>query len=303
MSNRIVKQENSKERTRVLKSHQVAGAGVAIPAAEQIADGDLPSSLSSGAPAELSHGIDRGRTPAEIHLQAAREAEERALALERRAAALLDEAEETALNRLNQVEEQIEELLARTSAAVAQAEADGRTRGHEEGFAEGYEAGLAQGKAEGEELLRKAKLEAESIRGNAELDAELSRQDSLEERSRILDAAKKELLDLAFAMARQILKAELTLRPEAILPMLEAALHKMKGESEPQIRVSPEVLAILEDQRGRLLAALPGARRIALEADRAMQPGDFTVQGGSGVVDGRLSEQVKLLEDAVREGR
>lgn len=287
-----------KLKQRILKSHEVSGAGFAFPALEQIATGDLPLSVSKALASESG-----GAAPpeVEVHLEAAREAEARAHASERRAAALLAEAEQTAMERLGEVEGQIEEMLSRALTAVDQIEADARERGLKVGTEEGIKLGAEAGRKEGEETVWRARAEAESLLKDARRAAETTRTDAMRQRAELLESSRTQVVDLALAIAHQILKAEVTLRPDALVPMVEAALAKMKGEEEPLVRVSPAALSVLEEQRGRLLAALPGAHRLAIEADAALRHGDFVVQGTQGVVDGRLGEQVKLVDKALRE--
>ena len=230
----------------------------------------------------------------------AEEAEARALALERRAMAILEEAEETASARLRLAGAQVQEMLERAAEAVAQVEAEARAQGHEAGHAEGLALGVEAGRSEAETLLARARSEANAIARDALLQAESIRAQALEERGLLLESAREQLLDLAFAMAQQILKVETAVRPDMVVPMLEAALAKMKGEEEPQIRVHPAVLATLDEHRGRLLAALPGVRRLDLSGDPGLQIGDFVAQGSQGFVDGRMDRQVQQLSDQVR---
>lgn len=288
-------------RARVLKSHQVSQSSFTFPSLEQVAPGDLPPSVMATPPVreEMQRTLEETRDALQL-LEQARAVEARAKAVERRALAILQEAEETAAARLREAEVQAHELITRAgeaaSAFQAEARADGQATGHEDG----YRAGLQNGQTQAEALVAEAGSEAEAIVAEARREADTIRQEALEERSLLLDASSQQLLDLAFAMARQVLKAELALRPTALVPMLEAALAKLKGEEEPQIRVSPEALVVLEEHRGRLMAAIAGARKAEAEGDPALGPGDFLVQGNQGFVDGRLERQVDVLAEKVR---
>lgn len=286
-----------KTKARILKSHQVAGFEVSTNALEQVALGDLPPSrIEEDRMVAKEAAVERSR-------KAALDTEARALAMERRAAALLKEAQETALDRLVQMEEQVDEALIRAVQSAQTMEIEGRNRGLEVGREEGLLHGREAGLLEGEALVRQARSEAESLTAEALASAEAVKLQAIRERSELLDASKAQVLDLAFAMARQILRAETTLRPVSMLPMLEAALAKLKGDLDVNIRVSTQVLGTLEEHRGRLLAAAPGTRHLALEGDQSMLAGDFVVQGSQGVVDGRIDEQVHVLDEAVRKER
>lgn len=228
------------------------------------------------------------------------EVDERARALERRAMAVMEEARETAAHRLAEAEAEAAALVAGAREAAEQIRTEAREAGAREGYEQGYQEGRTAAGAEAGQMLTVAAREAETMLAEVRSMAESIRQGAQEQRARMLDTARMELLDLAFAMARQVLKAEIALRPEAMLPMLEAALTKLKGEEEPQVRVSPTVHALLEEHRGRLLAAIPGARRVVTEADPGLADGDFVVQGTQGYVDGRLERQVQVLEADLR---
>lgn len=281
------------------------GALFAFPALEQVTNRDLPPSLSAPVAAEearvLERGLPKTAAPTLVHSEAAAEAEAQARAMERRAAHVLAEAEEAAARRVAEAEDHAHALLAEAEAGVEQVREAARQAGLDEGRADGHAAGVQAGQAEAEQLLADARGEAESLLAEAKAAAVSIREGALAERDRLLEASREQMLDFAFAVARQVLRAELVLNPVAVLPMLEAALAKLRGEEEPQVRVSPEVHVLLEEHRGRLVAAIPGARRVVLEADPALDSGDFMVQGAQGFIDGRLDQQVAVVESEVRE--
>ncbi|HWI62363.1 MAG TPA: FliH/SctL family protein [Symbiobacteriaceae bacterium] len=239
--------------------------------------------------------------PPPVKSEEAAEAEARARAMERRAVHVLEEAEEAAARRLAEAEERAAALLHDAEAGAEAIRTGARQAGLEEGRAEGYAAGMATARTEAEQMLAGVQQEADAILAEAQSAALSIKEGALAERATLLDASEQQVLDLAFAVARQILRAELALNPTAVVPMLEAALAKLKGDEEPQIRVSPEVAQLLEEHRGRLLAAIPGARRLTVEGDPALQVGDFLVQGAQGYIDGRLEQQVAVVESEAKE--
>jgi len=306
-SNRPGEREQGSRPSRVIKSDSRAAIGFAFP------DLDVPSALDL-TPAPLSDVLpgDSGASEqqrSEVSLfsggraavAAASDMEARARALERRAAHVLDEAVESAARRVQEAEAEAQTILAGASEVAERARLEAVAEGQAAGYEEGYARGLEAGNEAAESLLAEARTEADAMLAQAANEAEARRTEALSQREQWLTATQAQLLDLTFAMARQVLKTELTLRPEAMLPMLEAALAKLRGEEEPVLRVSPEVLALLDGHRGRLLAALPGARRVNVEADAGLAPGDFVLQGNQGLVDGRLDRQMQTLEAALRE--
>lgn len=147
---------------------------------------------------------------------------------------------------------------------------------------------LCAANQEAEALIEKAREEARVIIAQAKAVCEAQ-----------LEALPGQVVRLSVAVAGQILRAELALRPEAALSMVEAALTRLKGELEPRVRVAPDTGTLLEAQRGRLLAAAPGARQVHVELDPAMAQGDFQIHGALGVVDGRIDRQLSLVQEAI----
>jgi len=286
-----------KPKARILKSNQVTDLALSVNALEQVALSDLPPSRITVAPmGSRQADLERSR-------QTALDTEARALAMERRAAALLKEAEETALDRIVQMEEQVDDVLTRAAQSAVAMEIEARNRGYTAGHEEGLLQGMEAGALDGEKLVLQARTEAERLIAESLASAEVVKQQAVQQCSELLDSSKDQVLDLAFAMARQILRAELTLSPISMIPMLEAALAKLKGDLTMNIRAAPAVLVTLEEHLGRLLAAAPGTRSVTFEGDRTMLPGDFLVQGSQGVVDGRIDEQVRVLQEAVHKER
>lgn len=302
LSNRPVERERGTRSSRVIKSEQGAAMGFAFPDLDVPVLEDLaPAPGSALLPAD-GGASEQYRSEVSLITRAPQpDGEARARALERRAAHVLDEAVESAARRIQEAEEQAQVMLASAGEVAERARVEAEAAGHAAGYEAGYAEGLQAGNAAAESLLGEARAEADAMLTQAAMEAEAVRAEAAATREAWLTTTREQMLDLAFAMARQVLKAELALRPEAALPMLEAALAKLRGEEEPQLRVSPDLLPLLEANRGRLLAAVPGARRIGLEADPGLGTGDFALQGAQGYVDGRLDRQMESLEAAVRE--
>lgn len=208
----------------------------------------------------------------------AEEAVARAAAVESRAALLLTEAQETAAAKVAEAAEKVSTMLSRAAEGALQIS----TEAHAEGFREGREAGYAEG-------IEAARQEADSIRSQA-----------LAERAEILERSANEVVALALVVARHIVKAEISMKPESVLTMVEAALSRMKGEERPTVRLSPETLEVVQQFHGRLLQALPGAHSVDLVPDASLGDGDFVVQGEHGFVDGRVETQVESIDSALR---
>lgn len=220
------------------------------------------------------------------------EARRRAVVLETRARLLLAEAEETAQARLAEAGQRAEEALARARAEAEALLGQVRAEGFRAGRDAGYRDGIQAARDEAQGLLEQARAEAQAVAGRVRQETEHLLRAARREREELMTALEPELVRLAVHIARQIVHSELTLRPEAIVHILTAALAKLRGDDRARVRVHPDDYPRVEQNRHVLLAALPGGSEIEVVADPGVGPGEFVVQTDQGTVDGRLDAQV-----------
>ncbi|HLO01847.1 MAG TPA: FliH/SctL family protein [Symbiobacteriaceae bacterium] len=232
------------------------------------------------------------------------EALRRAEALERRAAALLAEAEAAAASRLAEAADRVEALVAQATLEADRLLEAARAEGFEQGKQAGHEVGAAEGMAQIQEdgamVIEQAWQDADAITAEARAAAESLALKSKADRQQLLSQSENQVIELALAVARVILQREVTQDPRAILPAVRAALQKLKGEAEPVLRVAPAWVPFLTAQMGAIVGGLQGAPRLTVQGDPALAPGDWTVNGAGGWVDGRLEAQVRVAEDRIR---
>ena len=163
-------------------------------------------------------------------------------------------------------------------AALADGHARGLARGHEEGFDKGLVEGRAIGEAQGRErgeALGRAESEAQLLprwqRVAAPMQAatEALRQVQADYQA----ALRREMVELVERVARQVIRAELTLNPTQILKLVEETLQSM-----PPAVSAVEVFLNNEDLRA--IQAIEGAdtRGWNLIADPALEAGECRVQ-------------------------
>lgn len=211
----------------------------------------------------------------------------RAAALETRAARLLAEAEMV----LHEAQAEAAVVLAAARQEAADIAAAARAKGLAAGHAAGYQEGRQQAGTEAREHIAAAQAEAAAMLAAAGVRVEALEQAALAERAGFLAAAEPQLVRLAVAVAARILQTELVLRPDAVVPMVTAALARLRGTLRPRVRLSPEDLPWSQERRGDLIAALGGGD-LDLVADTGLGNGDFLVESDQGTVDGRLGRQI-----------
>lgn len=184
--------------------------------------------------------------------------------------------------------------------------------GREAGFAEGLRHGLEQGQQQGQQLGQERGfkvglqegLEAGSQQAYAEckprLDEALFKADQL---YHALDAALQETLtkqqeslcQLVSQVCRQVLRAELALKPTQILPLIEESLALLpKPQGAIAIRLDPATLVLLKEFAAEAVA------RWELQPDPRLSPGSFHIQTGLAEAESLLDERVELCVDQLR---
>jgi flagellar assembly protein FliH len=164
-----------------------------------------------------------------------------------------------------------EQLHYRISHLEAQAAAQAR-EAHEAGFAEGKRAAAT-------ELEPAMQRLAKSLE-------ELSRY-----KSRLRKEAESDLVTLALAVAKRILRRELNVDTEALHGVINAALEKLQARDVSRVRVHPSHEAAVRKH----LSNTSGAS-IQLVPDTSLQPGDVIFETARGTVDASIESQLREIE-------
>ncbi len=177
--------------------------------------------------------------------------------------------------------------------------------GYRQGQREGYEAGLDQGRADGFPVGQSEGLQRGVEEGRAmalaqfdelskPIDAMLKGLKKLKTDMRA--AQRKEVVDLVGKIARQVIRAELTLQPVQLLALVEEALSVM-----PPSRDAVEVFLNPEELRRVLELDPKRAKKWTLLPDPALEPGECRVRSGDNEVDAGCQGRLTAVMDQVRE--
>lgn len=201
-------------------------------------------------------------------------------ALQARIAAMLQEARAKAAEIVAKAYSERDEVLRQA-----------REEGLRTGFQAGYQDGLAQAEAQNKELVGQLLALVDSAQGEIE---------------RLLRDTEPQLIDLAFTIARRIIQAELSLRPELVTEIVAAAIEEARGNGSRLIRVHPEDARLLEQYLPQA-AIEAGGNQWAIRADPSLKRGDCIIETGAGIVDAcietQLAELYKLLRGEPSNGR
>jgi len=153
----------------------------------------------------------------------------------------------------------------------------------EQELAAAYQRGLREGAAEA--ALRMSEQMNATMRDMARSIEQLALH-----RARIQREAEPELVRLSLAIARRVLRRELSVDPEALLGLLKAGLEKMEASEAHQVRVNPA-------HAGVLAKLLDGAARpVAVAADPGLPMGAVVFETSRGSLDVGFETQLGEIE-------
>ncbi len=126
-----------------------------------------------------------------------------------------------------------------------------------------------------------------------------------EEISRLRDSLAKnssqDMLRLVMTIAEQIIRREVSADPQVVLTIIENALQSSVRSDQYRIRVNPEDLEHVTQQKPLFLASISGLKNLSVEADPAISRGGCRVDSELGEVDATLETQLESIRQALNE--
>ncbi|MBP6849997.1 MAG: flagellar assembly protein FliH [Rhodoferax sp.] len=176
---------------------------------------------------------------------------------------------------------------ARLLAAKAQDEQDALRRARDEvvrqeAFAEGFAQGRARAMADADQRVR--------------VYAQSQGEEAAQRFARLIESAEEQLgasqqtlaqgvLELACALARQVLRQELSVNPNVLQPVIREALSVLSVDNKSAIvRLNPVDMEVLQEALQTEFSGMA----LALVADTAVKPGGCVIVSSGTVVDGTL---------------
>ncbi len=132
----------------------------------------------------------------------------------------------------------------------------------------------------------------------------LERLDAVVGGARVAHAENARRLDqpalaLALALARMVVRRELTTIPDTLLDVARAALAEMAVEAEVSLRVHPDDAPLLRDRLPDL--GLGSLLAVSVVGDPTLSPGSCVIRSGPGEVDASVDTQLARAERLLRD--
>lgn len=151
----------------------------------------------------------------------------------------------------------------------------------QQGYEEGFEKGLQEGRAKGQQ---ETKINAKKLTDIAAAMAQPY--------SEIDEAAEAEFINLALALAKQIVKRELQTQPEAIASVVHEVLSGLVNvTSNVIVAINPEDAKVLKGQE-QSFAEVPN---VVFREDPSISRGGCRVQSNSSRIDATIEKQFEQL--------
>ena len=183
----------------------------------------------------------------------------------------------------------VDQAALRFAAKVkAQAEAEDRARdsaAHQAGFEEGYAQGHAHATLEGQRLIREYIDTQGQDAAHHMLDLFKSAQEQVQQSQQTM---AKGVLELACELARQVLRRELTVNPNALQPVVREALGLLTVDCKmAAVRMHPVDLDVFAEDLEREFPNL----QLNLVPDVGVTAGGCLVEAAGTVVDGTVERR------------
>ncbi len=169
-----------------------------------------------------------------------------------------------------------------------------------------------------ESTIRAARAEADAIRAEAyQAGVDEGRQAGLadvsaaagalhaalaglgEEREALIAGAEVAAVELAFAVAEQILSAALEVQPERIVDVVRGALRRLVERERVTVLVHPDDLECVRLAAPDLIAELGGMEHCEVQAERRVSRGGAVVRTAEGEVDASLATKLNAARETV----
>ncbi|MBI5708566.1 MAG: hypothetical protein HZC36_16395 [Armatimonadetes bacterium] len=183
--------------------------------------------------------------------------------------------------------------LGRTAAWLEQA----RLAAVEEGRQKGYDEGFLEGQATGyRDVAERCRMHIESF-GNALKESSNQVERAMEE---WYERSEQKLSELAVVIASQVVRQELDIRPEAVLPIVREALREIALADKVRIRINPFQAEVVREHELELLSLAPTVERLEITSDPSIE-GGCVIESDAGAIDARLRTKFELTMSAIKE--
>ena len=164
---------------------------------------------------------------------------------------------------------------------------------YQRGFADGKEEGMIEGEntwyAQTEKKIKPLLTSLQDV---------LHQLNNL--RKETYQDIEKEVVELALAIARQVICQEITIDKEIVVCVAREALAKVEDPGRIKIKMSPSDLQFIKETRFQLSSMIENIDHVTFEAAENIQSGGCIIETDLGEIDARIEKQLQAVEESFR---
>jgi flagellar assembly protein FliH len=204
---------------------------------------------------------------------------------------LIAEAKEELNKAREEAAKEKERIITEAESDAENLKAEAKEQGHAEGYNEGREEGRQQALDEMKDAINSANEQAMKTLKDA-------KEASLD----YMVQAEHDIAEVVLTVAGKVIPQHFIDAPQVILPLVREALLKIKDQKEIFVHVAPDSYDLVLLARDEFRSMLPGGNAsLEIVSDESLKPGDCLIETESGALDARVSTQLDLIREAVRE--
>lgn len=162
---------------------------------------------------------------------------------------------------------------------------------------EGYQAGLAQAQMEAQQYREDLTDQVDQLISRLESNIADAAQDRLD----VLDAVEPAVLKLVLDSVQKVIRHEIKTDPRVVIRNIKACLKRIKDVNEVTVRVSPQEIAFVKEQRDELASCSECVHGVAIVDDRRVSPGGCIIESTSGDFDAKIETQFEKIRNKIME--
>ena len=120
-------------------------------------------------------------------------------------------------------------------------------------------------------------------------------------RKKTYQQIEREVVDLALAIARQIICQEVTLNRDIVACVAREALAKVEDPGRIKIKMNPSDLEFINKTRSQLNDLLQDIDNVTLEAEEKIQCGGCIIETDLGEIDARIERQLQAVQESFQD--
>ncbi|RXT15114.1 FliH/SctL family protein [Ammoniphilus sp. CFH 90114] len=233
---------------------------------------------------QLPDGIEQAEAEDESIQAARQEAEELLAQASREAEEIVQQALTDAEMMRQQVEEEMNEWWSQRRQADEALQKEAMDDGYRQGFAQGHAQGYESAWEEQQIMVEQARQILEQ---------------SYTAKERWIQEAEPFIITMSMAIARKVIKAELSLHPEKSLAIVQEALKKVQEVDKVTICIGPESYSFLEGKYQELKKMLSGQAELLILPDYSIEEGGCVIRSAYGSIDAKVDSQLEEISKAL----